>query len=514
MSRIARSLLALGTLALVVGATAASVSPVQGKKALAGTPYRDTRWGFEVTAFDKWAAIPPQPDARYEVGIFNAPEPIYEPKTGVPYLPELRIYRFDPKGASAAPMQQGKSPTGDDGPKTGDDDGADFEKEMDKLALRNVDEYLANRTGAQRQGKAEKVKFGKLEGTVNLYLAVTRTKVKYQHYTVAFNAPDGAQILLDYEMPDFAYDDWKDLFVASAKTFKFIEKTAVDANRLDGLTPIERDRILHKEDVARTPGWKFAETPHFFIKYNVEKPDFIKELKERIEAIRKVFVDRFGDREMTELPVCRITKTMDEYYKYGGPGGSGGFWNQETKELVLPCLKEYDIKWTWAVMNHEAFHQFIYYYYGKVAPHSWYNEGTGDYYAGFKYLGNGKFEIKPLGPSLPLIDRASTIKEAVKKGDHVPLEKIFRFTQQDYYAKPDVCYAEGWSIVYFLMEGKKLGVKPWRAEWDRILPEYLDVLLKTKDTNKAVESALKDLKGDKMQELEETWKSFVLKMPK
>ena len=49
---------------------------------------------------------------------------------------------------------------------------------------------------------------------------------------------------------------------------------------------------------------------------------------------------------------------------------------------------------TLAVLYHEAFHQYIYYSVGEVAPHSWFNEGHGDYYAGAKYLSK-KFNIRP-----------------------------------------------------------------------------------------------------------------------
>jgi hypothetical protein len=147
-----------------------------------------------------------------------------------------------------------------------------------------------------------------------------------------------------------------------------------------------------------------------------------------------------------------------------------------------------------------------------VDPHSWYNEGTGDYYAGYRYKGTGSFELKTLSTWMAFLDRLSTIKEAIKKNTYVPFDKIFRYTQRDYYSNPDVCYAEGWAIIYFLREGKKAGVQGWKAEWSNILPEYERVLFETKDAVKAVESALKSLGGDRLKEMENTWKAFVLKL--
>lgn len=505
------------TIACTVGLTPSALC--QGKKQLASEEYRDQRWGFAVTPFDKWNLIPSQPNERYLIVKFTAPMYATDPKTGDSFQVEMEVFRFDKEGRSVALMDQGKAPGKNTGPKTGGDDPGeeemvDIDELREKVAYKSYDQFLAkNYSGLQVIGKPTPVKIGKLNATLHQWQSVySSSKHKQRGYGVVFTHPDDqSQIVLQYTMPEFKYDEWKDWFKRSADTFKFIKKTNDDPSRFDGLSPIQADRLRHKEDCERT-GWNFAETEHFFIKYNIDKADFIRDLKERVEAIRKEFVKYYGDKELTEIPVLRVTKDLSEYYKYGGPGGSGGYWNSATKELVVPCAKELDIKFTWAVMNHEAFHQFIYYRCGQVDPHSWYNEGTGDYYAGYRYGGAGNFELKTLSSWMPFLDRLSTIKEAIKKDDYVPFEKIFRYSQRDYYAKPDLCYAQGWSMVYFLREGKKAGVQGWKAEWSNVLPEYERVLFETKDPVKAIESALKDLKGDRLKEMENAWKAFVLKL--
>lgn len=516
-SRLPRCASRFALLAVTVLPSALSAATLpQGKKDLSNTPYKDARWGFEFTAFDKWSLIPPDPTERYKLLSFKSPMPAMDPKSGDGYTPTIEVLRFDPEGRSAATLDQGKeSGKGGDGPKTGDEgngsgDGKDL---SDKLAYKSYEQYIQKAyKGIQMQGKGEKVKFGKTEATLYRFLAVTGSKMKIQCWAASFVHPeDKAHIVLEYSIPDFKFEDWKDPFKRSAESFKFTKRTADNPDRFKGLSPREADRLRHREDCERT-GWKFAETEHFFIKYNLDKADFIKDLKERIEAIRKEYVKYYGDKESTEIPVLRVTKDMKEYYQYGGPGGSGGYWNSGSKELVVPCAKELDIKFTWAVLNHEGFHQFIYYRCGQVDPHSWYNEGTGDYYAGMRYQGTGKFELKTLSTWMAFLDRLSTIKEAIKKGENVPFEKIFRFSQRDYYSNPDVCYAEGWSIIYFLREAKKLGHTPWKPEWGSILPEYERVLFETKDPAKAIEVALKDLKGDKLLEMENSWKDFVKKL--
>ena len=106
-----------------------------------------------------------------------------------------------------------------------------------------------------------------------------------------------------------------------------------------------------------------------------------------------------------------ICKDRDEYFKYGGPRGSAGYWNNKSEELVLydgtkrEKGEKTDKLDTFIVLYHEAFHQYIHYSAGELAPHSWYNEGMGDYYAGGKF----KFGKLQIGKStLPGIGRRSS----------------------------------------------------------------------------------------------------------
>ncbi|MBK7877824.1 MAG: hypothetical protein IPJ77_19250 [Planctomycetes bacterium] len=181
----------------------------------------------------------------------------------------------------------------------------------------------------------------------------------------------------------------------------------------------------------------------------------------------------------------------DQYHSYGGPGGSAGYWSWVAGELVLyDARKEGGKGDTWAVLNHEAFHQYIFYFYGNISPHSWYNEGTGDFYSGYQYK-HGQFKPRKFEW------RTDTIKDAIKKGWAHPLEKFVRWSQEEYYSEsrvldkegkegdiPNVsmCYAQGWSFIYFLRTGKKANAKGWDPRWDTILETYLKELAMTGDT--------------------------------
>jgi hypothetical protein len=220
-------------------------------------------------------------------------------------------------------------------------------------------------------------------------------------------------------------------------------------------------------------------------------------------------------REKARCSVVRVCKNASEYHDYGGPPGSAGYWYNVTEELVVYDDQQYGGRNnTWAVVNHEAFHQFIFYFYGSISPHSWYNEGTGDFYAGYDYKA-GKFKLKPFEW------RETTIKEMIREGAYAPLGKFVRLSQAQYYGNnklgpPDedgdptplpggALYAQGWSFVYFLRTGKGKA-KNWDPRWESILDTYLATLAETGSTKKAVEKAFA---GVDFERLEESWKSYI-----
>ena len=196
-----------------------------------------------------------------------------------------------------------------------------------------------------------------------------------------------------------------------------------------GTDPRSIKRAKLEAEMARTPGWRMLETENYFIVSNSTDEEFLAELRERIEALRKVFLvdyppekarlvsrrkkpaeatekgsdEKEPDAERTvalvnpleasRSSVVRVCGNVEQYIQYGGSPGTPGYWYAAAEELVL-----FDDRAgggradTWVVLNHEAFHQYIYYFYGNISPHSWYNEGTGDFYSGYEYE-HKRFEL-------------------------------------------------------------------------------------------------------------------------
>ena len=55
-------------------------------------------------------------------------------------------------------------------------------------------------------------------------------------------------------------------------------------------------------------------------------------------------------------------------------------------------------------------------------------------------------------------------------------KKIISFEQKEYYANRRVCYAQGWSMIYFLQRSKAVAKNP---QWSGILGTYFETLKST-----------------------------------
>ncbi|MEQ1893745.1 MAG: hypothetical protein ABL998_14470 [Planctomycetota bacterium] len=209
--------------------------------------------------------------------------------------------------------------------------------------------------------------------------------------------------------------------------------------------------------------------------------------------------------ELGKLSVVRLCKNEEMYYQYGGPRGTSGYFSSFQAELLI-----YDDKadrgrdYTWAVLNHEGFHQYIFSFFGNVSPQSWYNEGTGDYYSGFDF--NTKTKKFTPKKNQGRQDNVLRIKDNL-----VPLQRLVTLTQAEFYNPSEfrlegwATYAQGWSLIWFLREGKGKA-KGWQKPWEMILDTYLETLLATGKTKVAVEKAFE---GVDWKALETSWKDFI-----
>ncbi len=297
-------------------------------------------------------------------------------------------------------------------------------------------------------------------------------------------------------------DEYKPLFKRIGQSFRFFNEHAGEVRSLDVLNDVNitpKKRSLIERSLVK--GWDVRVSPkkNYIVIYNTmgrRNDQLATMIAMRIEQIREQVYEKVfpPTKPVTAVSVVRICGDRPEYFAYGGPPGSAGYWNDGTEELVFydasPAKKIDDD--TLAVLYHEAFHQFIYYSVGNVAPHSWFNEGHGDYFAGAKYSKDGKFKVEKFDW------RTGVVKNAVAQGPraskmvkdpttgqerkvweerkgYTPLADFVVFTQGEYYSYPSVSYAQGWSLIWFLREVVPKNPN-YNKKWGKILETYFNVL--------------------------------------
>ena len=238
---------------------------------------------------------------------------------------------------------------------------------------------------------------------------------------------------------------------------------------------------------AAVDPWKVDNTDNYIFVYNTPDQPLLRKIKRDIEAMREVYMELFPPaKDFDAVSTVRICADQSEYLAYGGMRGSAGYWNSSTEELVLYHYEvqdggRADDANTFIVLYHEAFHQYIHYSSGELPPHSWFNEGYGDFFSG-ALLRGGKVRKLDVNPW-----RCGTIQRAIELGRDVPWRDIIEYSQMQYYANPAICYAQGWSMIYFLNRSSEVERRP---EWAKILPTYFETL------KSEYQARLAELRGD------------------
>jgi hypothetical protein len=510
----------------------ATALPARAQEPKPGKPYVDsTDLGFQVRVPLNWDPIPASPDDGNLIIK-------YDPKTnktiqiGKGQVLDLHVWilKFDRR----------KSPPSAPGAKK-------------KFVAREkgLPEWLtAMGLKGFKAGPSKDMEIDKVAATECIYSDTTTSKdnEEVRLYAMTYKLQPDVDVVFVGWGPGEArrWGKFESAFREMARSFKTLEvknekpELAADASLRD------RKRAELQDKITRNPNWKLYETPNYFVVSDNDDKAFLQELMGRLEAIHAVYEQDYpadkakalraagasthtgpvqsgkeGEKpsepegeskkpeakppppidnsEASKCSVVRVCKNADEYHSYGGPPQAAGHWDSNAEELVIYDDRAVGGKGdTWITLNHEAFHQYIYYFYGNIAPHSWYNEGTGDFYSGYIYK-NGHYTLEK-NPW-----RRDTIKQAIQEDKFVPLKDLMRWGQKEYYGQNKLGagggqnYAEGWSLIYFLRTGKKNHAKNWDPKWDNILEDYLKSLAMTGKPEKAIEDCLKGVDLDALQ---------------
>lgn len=411
------------------------------------------QWGYQIRTIKGWNSMSIDAEERFAVNRWKLNLDEFKQRgdyeavqTGE--LCELRIVRIQPKV---------ETPSGGAPAEASSEKESSFSSQIRKRTNpKSVEEWIEGqwedaskrwvRTPLKKsEMPGELIEFGHGAGTI----------------TIGYFRNLGVEWAVVYEACEVNYKKtWRDTYLQSIASFKVTENVDPDVaaaarkdpNKLKG----EEKREALKASIAGTPGWYSIDTKYYVILSNSKNRTFVEGLAKELEVVReKVYTKLFPARN-TEQPLSpvRILDTESEYYQYGGPGGSAGYFSSQSGELVLftkfeDTTKKNSLAYCRSVMFHEGFHQYIHFAVGDVSPHSWFNEGHGDYFAGITVQGS---TIK----TNPFDWRVDYLKNYLRGGrDLIPCRTLVRMPQREYYTNAGLKYSQGWALIYFLRNVSK-----------------------------------------------------------
>ncbi|MEM7308980.1 MAG: hypothetical protein AAF682_20015 [Planctomycetota bacterium] len=453
--------------ALVFLAAAFLPLTANGQK-LARKAFEDTEYGYKFKHPDDFKPVPPRPSDK-EAGIIckmDGKELTVRTDSGAVRVDaEGMLLRF------AERTERGKEGRGGSVSET---------KVRDDVA-----EYLDRRYKGVNKDKPDTDEEKKIGGLKSRHRTWKGTTPSYGIPLLidvwTFPLSD-ADVHLVYIVPVEHEKKWMKVFEKSAKTFAEIERKE-SAGAVGRGASYDELLAYHKADAEKLAGWTALDTPSkkFIIKTNCDNRKFIKEVIKRLEASRKLYEGDFPpSADFSAVSVVRVCANEEEFHTYGNTGGGTlGWFNPASVELVLFDAVNVDRNMSYAVMSHEAFHQYCHFLFEQSEAHRWFDEGHGDYYGAAKFSGSrAKITDKMPGG----LNRKDIIKAMVRDGSYTPVDEHINFDHSQWRAANGSTgvdsYCQSWSLIYMLRQGslKKVPKKVWKPEYADIIPNYVTTL--------------------------------------
>lgn len=437
--------------------------------------YEDTQFGFRFKYPHEWGIIPvPTDELDYTVAKFDGPDLRTKTISGSNRLlapADLIILRM--QELTEEDLARGQFKASQLGP-------------SGRLDVAHVVPYFFGVGGAFDPAKPEVDKKKKISG-VQARQRIWRTPISSIEYSIeVWDFPlEEEDICFVFNVPTEHERKWINVFDKSARTFERIER--IELAQLEEGGTYSDVIAYHEGLVARSPGWRVVPTPskQFLIKTSSDNDKFIDEVIDRLELSRALFEKDFPPATpITDVSVVRVCSSPEDFQSYTGTGpGTAGVFIPNTIELVLYDNVEVDRNSTYAVMTHEAFHQYCHFLFQQSEAHRWFDEGHGDYYGGVKFTHN-RAKVTPTMPGG--LNRLSVIKTMMREDTWIPIaDHLYTNHRQWQNQGPSnvsygnvTNYAQSWSVIYFLREGTAGNVtrKIFRKEYADIIPNYSKTL--------------------------------------
>jgi tetratricopeptide (TPR) repeat protein len=258
---------------------------------------------------------------------------------------------------------------------------------------------------------------------------------------------------------------------------------------------------------------RVKETDHFVVKTNLSE-DALNDICFLLECAYLTWQDFLGFSESkTKLKVL-VTKNRGEYEQiyqelFGsnpGQGMLGRFSPKERKgnnEDFLMTFHNPEQGSTKPMLLHEGTHYAVHLIVRAISLNSliWFDEGLATYFE------SSKLEDKKLIINLINQNKISSIKDTITKNTYIKLKDFINLSGEEFGQRPDICYPQAWSLMYFLINGQE-------GKYKQCFQAYLEAweqkkIVVNKDANLKIFEKCMSVSID---QLEKEWKEYTLKL--
>ncbi|MCB9910119.1 MAG: hypothetical protein H6829_07575 [Planctomycetes bacterium] len=255
------------------------------------------------------------------------------------------------------------------------------------------------------------------------------------------------------EAPGLYYEDearlwrgWADELRLQAPRTDERERAALNRRYAGSRLSDPERRIAAR--LSLVDGWTAYDGESYLFLVHGLRSDAWRSLDAQLMGVRRYLTAKLLTHDSLEpdaVGVVRLCKDRTEYLDFGGVPEASGYFSPRDDELVLynggdPGAME-------AVLRHEAFHQYIYAALGGIAPHSWFDEGFGEFMASAEVGGSRVVDFQPL------VHHQRTLADLMAEGGAglVPLATFLSMPREEFYGQARKHYAQAWALVDFLM---------------------------------------------------------------
>ncbi|MFA7172649.1 MAG: DUF1570 domain-containing protein [Kiritimatiellia bacterium] len=262
--------------------------------------------------------------------------------------------------------------------------------------------------------------------------------------------------------------------------------------------PDSPSRMAARKSIANMKEWWFAETPEYIFLSDVRSSTgraLVKEMQQNMPHLRSAYAKLIPPFEpLTDANVVRIFGTQEGYKQYVSESleWSSGLWSPMQRELVILAQGRDNAK-TIEIIQHEGFHQYLFFATSMISSLPWYNEGHACFFEAAQVDRRGVVKIQENSRVRHLLANP----DATAK--HIPT--LLTMGYDVFYHKTDemrsLNYTTAWALIYYLHKGAPLErTNPYA----QILDKYLATLKTSKNSADATTAAFDNINTKKLQE--------------